>query len=196
MVSVRSKDEERFWKKVRKTSGCWNWIGDKHALGYGFFKVKGSRKLAHRISVIFSGRRIPPGKVVDHLCRNPRCVNPAHLDVTSQRENILRGTAPAAFHAKKTRCPNGHPYDSSRIRKYGTARHCSICETAYGRDRYLKIQKPARHALSKKLRALGKMRGLADHGGAAMYNYHKCRCEKCRAWRNDYQRERRKKGLN
>ncbi len=70
---------------------------------------------------------IPEGMQLDHLCRVRCCINPDHLEVVTQRENILRGNGTAAVHAKKTHCPQGHEYS---YRDKRGRRVCRICQTA------------------------------------------------------------------
>lgn len=132
--------EERFWEKVEKTDGCWNWIGlTTH--GYGRFSI-GSRSddsktqvQAHRVSYEWLVGPIPEGHHMDHLCRNRRCVNPNHLEPVLPRENALRGDGSSAVNAKKTHCPSGHEYtpENTTIEKRG-ARRCRAC----GKERYQK----------------------------------------------------------
>ena len=62
--------------------------------------------------------------VIDHLCRNKKCINPNHLEHVTHRMNILRGVGLSAQHAKKTKCPKGHKYDKVNSRG---SRECSIC---------------------------------------------------------------------
>ena len=85
---------------------CWMWRGylDRH--GYGQF---GRAGLAHRAGYMLLRGPIPDGYVLDHLCDTPQCVNPWHLEIVTQHENILRGSSPAAHHARKTKCAKGHP---------------------------------------------------------------------------------------
>lgn len=88
-------------------SGCWLWIGATTYGGYGTFHDEGSR-VAHRWSYIHHRGSIPPGLVIDHLCRTPGCVNPQHLEAVSERVNILRSNAFSARNARRTHCGYGH----------------------------------------------------------------------------------------
>ena len=106
---MRKSAEERFWKKVRKSDGCWEWLAAKNSDGYGQFKVDGRQMLAHRWAYEQLVGPIPPELVCDHLCRNPGCVNPAHIELVTNKENILRGNAPSAQRARQITCKNGHP---------------------------------------------------------------------------------------
>lgn len=85
----------KFWARVEKTpGGCWNWTAGKSD-GYGTLSVGGKQILAHRFSWILANGEIPevPGKyhgaVVMHKCDNRSCVNPGHLMLGSQRDNVL-----------------------------------------------------------------------------------------------------------
>lgn len=91
---VSPKAEDRFWSKVDTAGFCWWWQGCKVPSGYGTFYYNGARHYAHRIAYELTKGFIPEGLVIDHLCREPSCVNPSHLEVVTHRENVLRGDVP------------------------------------------------------------------------------------------------------
>jgi len=85
-----SEVQSRFWAKVQKTDGCWLWTGCRSRQGYGRFKIDGVMKYAHRIAYEWLRGPFPEGRELDHLCLNPSCVNPEHLEVVSKSENRRR----------------------------------------------------------------------------------------------------------
>jgi len=77
----------RFWRKVEKTSGCWNWKAGRNGSGYGQFSVFGREVQAHRVAYELSIGPIPDGQLLDHTCHNLTCVNPAHLRFATTKQN-------------------------------------------------------------------------------------------------------------
>jgi hypothetical protein len=114
---------DRFWSKVDKTDSCWLWRGAVQSRGYGHLQIYGNSVLAHRHSWALVNGAIPRGAVIDHRCRVRQCVNPAHMELVTPRENTMRGIGPTALNARKTHCPKGHPY--TRFNK--GKRYCRKC---------------------------------------------------------------------
>lgn len=129
---------ERFWSKVVKTEGCWEWNAGLDHHGYGAFFLNGGMKKAHRVAYEWEVGSIPGGLDLDHLCRNRKCVKPEHLDPVTRRENLDRGEGSAvtkARHAAKTHCPRGHPYSGENLRMKGKNRLCRTCGREAGKAR-------------------------------------------------------------
>lgn len=98
--------------------GCWNWTGRLDAWGYGRLGRRG----AHRASYIERVGPIPEGLVLDHLCNNPRCINPDHLEPVTDAENHRRKAE------RQTHCKHGHEFtpENTYIAPSGS-RHCRAC---------------------------------------------------------------------
>lgn len=138
-MRTRTDPVTRFWGHVDKSGDCWLWTASRNLLGYGEFNVyeDGRDWYAHRFAYEQTVGPIPDGLVLDHLCRNPSCVNPDHLEAVTQQENILRSPiAPAAINARKTHCLRGHEFTSmnTRIDARG-GRRCRACCRMYGTKR-------------------------------------------------------------
>lgn len=91
-VYSRKTIEGRFWAKVNKTETCWLWLACTNH-GYGYFGFQGRNKRAHRLAYEWANGKIPDGLTLDHLCRVRHCIRPDHLEVVTNKENILRGLA-------------------------------------------------------------------------------------------------------
>ena len=120
---------ERFWAKVDRDdpAGCWLWTAGATGRGYGAFKFDDRQEPAHRIAYRLMVGPIADDMTLDHLCRVRRCVNPAHLEVVSRGENVLRVIGPSATNARKTRAACGHPFDMFS----GGKRRCRHCYLAW-----------------------------------------------------------------
>jgi len=134
---------QRFWSKVNPNgplwngTPCWEWTASKDKDGYGHFAVGRRMALAHRIAYEAFTGPIPDGLESDHLCRNPSCVNPLHLEPVTSKVNSQRGLtglAAGAVMKAKTHCPHGHPYDevNTYFRKNGD-RLCKTCSNLRGK---------------------------------------------------------------
>lgn len=141
---------ERFWMKVvpEPMTGCWLWTGvQNRSRGYGYGSIwRGNRKVyAHRWAYEALVGPIPPGREVDHRCRQRLCVNPGHLEAVEHAENIRRSPVIAREFARsadvqrvKTHCPQGHAYEGENLYVNPTTgrRSCRTCQRAALRDYY------------------------------------------------------------
>lgn len=84
----RKETGDRFWPKVNRTEGCWVWTGGKNRQGYGLFRFRNRSFLAHRASWILHHGEIPTALGVLHKCDTPLCVNPSHLFLGTQQDNM------------------------------------------------------------------------------------------------------------
>lgn len=108
-------------------TGCWLWTGHLDKYGYGKITVGRSSRLAHRIAYEAFIGPIPDGLTLDHRCRTPQCVNPAHMDPMPLKDNILLGRSPAALASRRDRCHLGHVYTDGSFVFYRGVRYCLVC---------------------------------------------------------------------
>lgn len=120
--------DARIMARVVKGDGCWRWLLGHTTDGYARTSIGGKMVLVHRYMVERDRGPIPTDKKCDHLCRHRWCVNPAHIELVSDRTNTLRGDGLAAKNSKKTVCPKGHPYSDSNTWKGMGERQCRTCQ--------------------------------------------------------------------
>ena len=110
--------------------GCWLWTGTVNRYDYGGVQWEGKPYRIHRLIYELLIGPITE-ETLDHLCRQPSCVNPAHLEPVSLLENIRRGHAPPERNRLKIRCDHGHPLSGNNL--YVTPDHrrqCRSCRRA------------------------------------------------------------------
>lgn len=140
---------ERFWSKVStgEPTHCWEWDAGRDQDGYGMFWLDGRTHHASRIAYELTWGPIPDGRLVRHTCDNPPCVNPAHLILGTNLDNMRdakeRGRLATGdrngsrLYPERLRrgmqpgpCRNGHPEEFRYVSASGESR-CTRC----GRDK-------------------------------------------------------------
>lgn len=139
--NVPPESISRIFKKIviDKQTGCWNWIGSLNH-GYGEVRINNILYKVHRFMYAWMIAPTPKGKgkdipVLDHVCNNRKCCKPAHLQLFSDTENILKGIGATARNAKKTHCHNGHSLPTFIT---GGKRRCMICRRFWNNRNYAK----------------------------------------------------------
>ncbi len=128
---------------IDSVTQCWNWTGAETGNGYGLTWRNGRHIVAHRAAYELWRERVPNGLELDHLCKNKKCVNPAHLEIVTHSENSRR-----AFAIKKTHCKRGHIMspDNTYVRKNGS-HQCRTCQTK--RHALFRHRRKTRAAIAK-----------------------------------------------
>lgn len=97
-------------------SGCWIWTGVLNADGYGVISFGGKRYMAHRKSLELSGVDVPDNLQVNHRCDVACCINPSHLYVGTQKENIADMISRKRADRKGEKNPFGHKLSDEEVR--------------------------------------------------------------------------------
>ena len=126
----------RFWAKVQKTDTCWLWQASLLPNGYPRFSLNGSTVYAHRFAYERANGPIAKGLEIHHLCGIRHCVNPAHMEVATHKQNIHRGNGVAGHNIRKTHCKHGHEFnDANTCLRANGSRQCIECRRIRDRDR-------------------------------------------------------------
>lgn len=150
--------EERFWAKVDKSAGadgCWMWTGNREKKGYGHFTIGQKVVKAHRFSWLTQRGEIPEGLLVLHRCDVRACVNPAHLWLGTNGDNM-------ADMRQKGRAASGDqsPRRLNRDRYAAIARGEQSGRSKLRADQVREIRK--RHAAGEAIRALKREFGMSQ----------------------------------
>lgn len=137
-----------FWRKVRKTQGCWLWIGGRiKTNGYGVFNWTDRKRVAHHVSWFLAHGKWPTsGLETDHLCNVKNCVKPKHLEMVTHKENMRR--------RRDAHCKRGHKQTEANRYYYrnSTRSRCRpclqvICDERKAKRRERGLKKPGRKAM-------------------------------------------------
>lgn len=140
--STKCSPLERFMSSVNQSGPvpehrpelgrCWQWTKFVNDEGYATFRDMRSHK-AHRWSYEQFKSPIPHGLVIDHLCRNPSCVNPDHLEAVTNQKNLERGWGRRIKNGMANECINGHEFTVDNT--YYHPKGSKVCRTCTARSR-------------------------------------------------------------
>ena len=130
---------DRFEEKIRyDPTGCWLWTGHKSHNGYGVFWLNGKNTRAHRFLLELEEGTISKHLEPDHLCKNPACVNPRHIELVTHRENMRRGLSFVSLNMQKTHCKWGHLLSGKNVYHYKNKRECRACRYSATKKQHMK----------------------------------------------------------
>ena len=138
---------EKILRRIEyKPGSCWLWAGGVNEDGYGVAEIgaisrRGRVSVApHRVMYRWLVGPIPPSMVLDHLCREPRCVNPQHLEPVAVKTNTLTGIGPTAVNAAQAFCQS---CGSEFVRAKSGKRICRTCHNRRSTARQERMKREA-----------------------------------------------------
>lgn len=142
---------EKFMRNVFKTDTCWIWTGERNRFGHGMFREGGrwsKHTTAHRWAYQhFNSVTLKHAEFCCHKCSTRECVNPDHIYVGDQKQNvhdaIIQGAHNSVAQSKKTHCPKGHEYtfENTKHMVHKKGRQCRQCARIWANERYHRIKK-------------------------------------------------------
>lgn len=135
-MAINLSPEERFFQKVNKTDSCWLWTGAVSSRGYGSVTFQRKVVSTHRLSYMWFKGEIPDGMFVCHTCDIPACVNPDHLWLGNNSDNMQDMIAKDRHGRSmrtQTHCRKGHDFAifgfKTFTRKNGKVeKYCKECK--------------------------------------------------------------------
>ena len=110
--------------------GCWIYAGCKDKAGYGIIKYQGKNFKAHRYMFLKHKGQIPEGLLIRHICNTTSCINPDHLLLGTQAQNMQD-----KIESKKTFCAGGHELTFENSYRYNNRTICKICKARLAAER-------------------------------------------------------------
>lgn len=139
-------------------SGCWLWTRGTSSNGYGYWKVNGKSMVVHRLAYAAFRGPIPDEIQTCHKCDVRSCINPDHIFLGTQKDNIQDCVAKnRQWQVRKTHCQRGHAYTDENTRPMAgrPGRLCKTCVRINGRASYAR-HRQARVEYARRRRARGK----------------------------------------
>lgn len=134
-------NHEKFLSKIRVVEKCWEWVGNISRMGYGTLMINTKTYKAHRVSYSIFVEQPRIDMVIDHICRNKKCVNPEHLrEVSVSTNNTENSIGMGAINKAKTHCKRGHEFTEENTRCYRGLRSCRKCINMHASNR--RVRKP------------------------------------------------------
>ena len=138
-MSESLQDRFERWFIPVPESGCWLWTGAYFEKGYGVFRFQYRNYRAHRFAYELYKGQVPNDLFVLHKCDTPECVNPNHLFLGTQTDNIRDAVKKKRMNnSAKTHCKNGHLFSAENTIISPNHRRCRICHYQWTRDRAIR----------------------------------------------------------
>lgn len=128
-------------KLIITGQGCWLTSYSFKSTGYVRIEVSHRKVYLHRFMYEAMVGPIPDGLFIDHLCRNPKCCNPDHLEPVTPGENVRRGMAPNILISRSGFCSKGHAMTGENLRIVSGNRRCAACHRDDAYRRFLGLRK-------------------------------------------------------